>query len=455
MQLTLAISVAVPYPEIFTGTQVFTGFSGSAVDPNQGMDTFLSNPDGFFVGYGTGNWNDFSAPPDPNFYANWGQYTQATCSEEPDGSIVTMSQWWIQTGERMKKNEVKIACQYDTYVNGNPPFVTSKNVYMDTKIYKGSDVVAGILPGACPATNEEASAGIGWMEGIADRPVYMYNCTKNCGAFSCKSTPLKSSGVPVPYSTVGIWELHHTPDDELTEDWFQQYKDGTFVGYGTGTWNASNNGFAYFGAVTQSSCSQLHDGTQLLVLQSWHHDMKWMGHDVAKISCSYELVTDNPRRYSAEQFTSPTEYSVSQMFAGSFPGSCPLTLQEAQNGISWMGAPQAQPTNVYKCIENCGNYTCDTTSHEDPAKEYTCKQARKAYKSSKCCGNPNNVFHFPNEARRISAVSNPKDTADLDDSELPIHSLLKAALQHEKNVGGSAHAKQVAKSLNAIVAQYM
>jgi len=345
---------AVPVAKMRVGTFQLL----SSTDPKWSMDVYTQNADGTFVGYGNMS---------SSFYTYYGEITKTSCYKQPNGNIEVVEQWWLHDLNNFAHDVVRIACAYNTFENTIPTRLAYYRLYEDTKEYSEAQMRAGNLPGACPFSAMEASSGIKWMAGMRPSKQTVFGCREGCGSFGCASKPaLAKTAVPVSEVSVGTFHLLSSKDPRFSTEVYTQNADGTFVGYGDGTWMPSrSNYFTYYGEVTQTNCSEQPDGNIAVVQQYWFHDMISHAHDTVHIVCAYYIWKNAapPTQVISHVYKDTRNYSKSQIRAGNLPGTCPSTALKASAGITWMAALKPDTQDVYSCKEGCGAFRCAVKDH--------------------------------------------------------------------------------------------
>jgi len=340
---------AVPVAKMRVGTFQLL----SSTDPKWSMDVYKQNADGTFVGYGNMS---------SKFYTYYGEITKASCYKQPNGNIAVVEQWWLHDMNNYAHDVVRIACAYNTFENTIPTRLAYYRLYEDTKEYSEAQMRAGNLPGACPFSAMEASSGIKWMAGMRPMKQTVFGCREGCGSFGCSSKPaLAKTAVPVPEVRVGTFHLLSSNDPKFSADIYTQNADGTFVGYGDGTWMPSrSNYYTYYGEVTQTGCSEQPDGNIAVVEQYWFRDMISDAHDTVHMVCVYYIWKNAapPTQLISRVYQDTKNHSESQIRAGNLPGSCPSTALKASAGITWMAGVKPDKRAVYSCKEGCGAFRC-------------------------------------------------------------------------------------------------
>lgn len=349
---------AVPVAKIRMGTFHLL----SSTDPKWSKDVYTQNADGTFVGYG--NWSS-------SFYTYYGEITKTSCYEQPNGNIEVVEQWWLHDMNNFAHDAVRIACAYNTFENTIPTRLAYYRLYEDTKQHSEAQMRAGNFPGACPFSAMEASSGIKWMAGLRPSRQQVFGCREGCGSFGCSSkTALAKTSVPVPEVRVGTFHLLSSKDPKFSTGVYTQNADGTFVGYGDGTWMPSkSNYFTYYGAVTQTNCSEQADGNIAVVEQYWVHDMTSDANGTVHIACAYHIwkKAAPPIQVIRRVYTDTANHSESQIRAGKLPGSCPSTALQASAGITWMAGLKPDTQEVYSCKKGCGAFRCAVKGRPRPS----------------------------------------------------------------------------------------
>eukprot|EP00401_Gymnodinium_catenatum_P063852 CAMPEP_0117575250 /NCGR_PEP_ID=MMETSP0784-20121206/62099_1 /TAXON_ID=39447 /ORGANISM="" /LENGTH=640 /DNA_ID=CAMNT_0005374293 /DNA_START=1 /DNA_END=1923 /DNA_ORIENTATION=- len=93
--------------------------------------------------------------------------------------------------------------------------------------------------------------------------------------------------------------------------------------------------------------------------------------------------------------------------------------------------------------EQCGMGTASMEGHS----EYTCGEIKEAYRSSRCCRNPDRAFTLKSH-RRMSAVADTKDTA------AQLLAFLDSSLKQARAEGGVAKGRELAAKIRDIAAPY-
>jgi len=388
--LLATAGLAFPAPQVEVGTFELV----SSNNPEWTSDFYTQLADGSFTGYGSGTWE---GPPD---YTYFGSITQASCMKLPNGNLAVMQQWWFHD-EVFYENEddARVACTYKEWSDTSPPTIVSRAEFRDNAFRSVAELRNGIFPGACPITVAEARAGIAWMEEIAPDNGAMFRCSGECGAFGC----VGGFAVPAPQVVVGTFELQlPTSDPDWTSETYQQLADGSFTGYGSGTWGGSPADYTYFGNLVQASCTKLPNGNLAVMEQMWLHDT-WTSPGVALVSCLYRIFGDSspPTVVDRAWFRGANQHSMDELREGKLPGACPATVAEARAGIAWMGEIAPDTNNaMYRCSADCGAFGCESEG-EEPV---TCADVKKAFKESGCCGNPGAPFRADRMGRRLGSA---------------------------------------------------
>jgi len=264
----------VEVPQVKLGTHAMSW----SESPDHMADVYRQFASGEFVGYGFGNWE----PPNYTYY---GDYLDLSCSEQPDGTLMLVQQWWWHDEVWHPPGQAVIICQYDWVQNGSPPETVRRVNFLSSLYYPVSELRVGVFPGVCPSTVEEAYAGIAWM----DEPIIQvdsvgYACIDRCGAFSCSPDP--TWDMIVPSIDVGTHELRRTSREDWHTDFYKQYPDGRFMGYGSGEWDPPD--YTSYGEVLKASCDMLSNDKLEVMTQYWTTDSYFSAGE-AKIICLYQV----------------------------------------------------------------------------------------------------------------------------------------------------------------------
>merc|ERR1712039_332884 len=100
----------------------------------------------------------------------------------------------------------------------------------------------------------------------------------------------------------------------------------------------------------------------MVTLFYWFHDEVHNPEGQATVGCLYKVWNDaSPLPYLASRLDvkDGAMHSVATLQAGTLPGSCPGTADEATAGVSWMTEQVVSSSDLWRCTSDCGSFTCD------------------------------------------------------------------------------------------------
>mmetsp|Transcript_35733 Transcript_35733/g.43129 ORF Transcript_35733/g.43129 Transcript_35733/m.43129 type:complete len:250 (+) Transcript_35733:232-981(+) len=175
-------------------------------------------------------------------------------------------------------------------------------------------------------------------------------------------TSLFQAAAAYPAVETGTHELVSSSDPNWTYDRYTQYPNGTFTGYGNGTWGELGevNKYTYWGDVDQYSCTTHSNGDVVLMINYWYHDDENHEEGQKQITCSYKSFSQDGIGNSVV-FRQPTAVDMS------FPsGECPATAEAAErDGIDWMETDRSEST--FRCVKDCQPLNCAEFKESPPA----------------------------------------------------------------------------------------
>lgn len=171
----------------------------------------------------------------------------------------------------------------------------------------------------------------------------------------------------MPGILVGKIEMTSSQDPQQTSNIFVSSADGSFTGWGTGTWpldSSGSNFHTYYGKVTRATCTGQAPGVMTTMQQMWSHSMKYDEPEMGRVACSYQTWDSASKQLTNIQYDDSTLRSVKGLRAGYFPGNCPLLESEARAGIAWFSQnfQRTEDSALYECKEGC-QATCALQDH--------------------------------------------------------------------------------------------
>lgn len=145
-------------------------------DPEESADTYIQDSSGCFRGFSSGTWD-----PDVPESTYYGEIMAQRCEVLPNGTLVSVLQWWFHSDAWDAEGMGTVRCTYQTK---SGPTATFFAQLRDPVHYPVAELRAGNLPGLCPRTSENLLAN-GWPGTELGPWTRKYSCVEGCKPGSC------------------------------------------------------------------------------------------------------------------------------------------------------------------------------------------------------------------------------------------------------------------------------